>query len=27
VDIVADEHTIDGLFRALEIWKDNPASN
>lgn len=27
VDIVADEYTVDGLFRALEIWKSNLASN
>ncbi len=27
VDIVADEYTVDGLLRALEIWKDNLPSN
>ncbi|PWH18230.1 MAG: uroporphyrinogen-III synthase [Ardenticatenia bacterium] len=27
VDIVAEEYTVDGLFRALEIWKDNRPSN
>lgn len=27
VDIVADEYTVDGLLRALEIWRDNLPSN
>ena len=27
VDVVADEYTVDGLFRALERWKDNLLSD
>lgn len=27
VDIVAEEYTVDGLLRALEIWKDTLPSN
>ncbi len=27
VDVVADEYTVDGLLRALRVWKDNHPSN